>query len=188
MTTVAPPRAGTSLWWLPLILGVVDVVLGVLVLAWPEATVMVLAVLFAIQLLVAGVVRLARALLADDGGAGARVVTATIGVLFLFVGVLCLQNVMQTIAVLALLVGLTWLVGGVLDVVGVLSDGPPGRWTRDTAWELALGVVAVLAGITVLTFPEASVKTLAALLGIWLLVLGVTTVASAFRLRAAGRD
>jgi uncharacterized membrane protein HdeD (DUF308 family) len=185
-TTAAPPRAGTSLWWLPLILGLVDIVMGAVILAWPKATVVVLAVLFGIQLLVAGGVRLARALLAGDhAGAGARVVTAAIGVLFLFVGLLCLQNVMQTIAVLVLLVGLTWLVGGVLDIVGALGTGPPSRWTATTAWELAVGVVALVAGVTVLAFPEASVKTLAVLLGIWLLVLGVTSVVSAFRIRAA---
>ena len=149
---------------------------------------MVLAVLFGIQLLVAGVVRLARALLAGDGGTGARVVTAVIGILYLVVAVLCLQNVMQTIGVLVLLVGLTWIVGGVLDLVGALSSGRPSQWDRGTAGEFAVGAVAVLAGATVLAFPEASVKTLALLLGIWLLVLGVVTIAGAFRLRAgAGR-
>jgi uncharacterized membrane protein HdeD (DUF308 family) len=184
MTTAAPPRPGIALWWLPLALGVVDVVLGAVVLAWPEATIGVLAVLFGIQLFVAGVVRVARAILAREAGVGARAASAAVGVLFLFVGLLCLQNVMQTARVLVLLLGLTWLIGGILDLVGVLGDGPPSRWTGQTGWELAVGVVAVVAGVTVLAFPEASVRTLALLLGIWLLVLGAASMLSAFRLRA----
>jgi uncharacterized membrane protein HdeD (DUF308 family) len=184
MTIAAPPRPATSLWWLPLILGAVDIVLGVVILLWPKATVGVLAVLFALQLLVAGVVRLARGVLARGEDTGGRIVTSVIGALFLFVGLLCLQNVMQTVTVLVLLVGLTWLVGGVIDLVGVLSAGPPNRWTGRTAWDLLVGVVAVIAGVTVLAYPEASVKTLAVLLGAWLLVLGVVTIVSAFRIRA----
>jgi uncharacterized membrane protein HdeD (DUF308 family) len=184
-TATAPPRAGASLWWVPLVLGLVNIVMGALILAWPEATVAVFAVLFGIQLIVAGGVYLARALLAGDGGTGARVFTAAIGVLFLFVGLLCLQNVMQTVAVLVLLVGLTWVIGGALDIVGALGTGPPSRWTGATAFDLAVGVVALVAGVTVLVYPEISVKTLVVLVGIWLLVLGVVSVASAFRLRAA---
>jgi hypothetical protein len=187
-TAAAPPRAGTSLWWLPLTLGVVNIVLGAIVLAWPEATVAVLAVLFGIQLLIGGVLRVARAVLAAGAGAGARAVSAAVGVLFLFVGLLCLQNLMQTVKVLVLLVGLTWLVAGVLDLVGVLGEGPPSRWSAGTGWDLLVGVVSVLAGITVLAFPEASVRTLALLLGLWLLALGAATVVSAFRLRAVGGE
>ena len=186
-TIAAPPRAGTSLWWLPVILGVVDLVVGAVVLAWPEATVAVLAILFGVRLLVAGCLRLARALLAGDGATGERVATAAIGVLYAFVGLLCLQNVMQTVAVLVLLVGLTWIVGGLLDLVGALGSRSAQDRTRPTGWDLLIGVVALVAGITVVAFPAESVRTLTFLLGIWLLVLGVVSILSAFRLRAAGR-
>jgi uncharacterized membrane protein HdeD (DUF308 family) len=185
-TTAAPPRATASLWWLPVILGCVDVVLGVAVLAWPEATIVVLAVLLGLRLVVAGAVRLARAVLADDGGTGARALVAIVGVLYLFVGLLCFQDVMQTAAVLVVLVGLTWLLAGFLELLGVLSQGPPSRWTGQTWWDLVVGVVALAAGTTLLAFPEASVRTFALLLGCWLLGLGVLSVVSAFRIRAGG--
>jgi uncharacterized membrane protein HdeD (DUF308 family) len=185
-TTAAPPRAPASLWLLPVVLGAVDVVLGVAVLAWPEATVVVLAVLLGIHLLVSGAVRLGRAVLTRDGGAGARVLTATVGALYLFVGVLCFQNVMQTAAVLVLLVGLTWVVAGVLELAAALTSGPPGRWTARSWWDLVIGAVALLAGATLLAFPEASVRTLGLLFGLWLVGLGVASVVAAFRMRAAG--
>jgi len=187
-TTAAPPRAAASLWWLPVILGTIDVVLGVAVLAWPEATVVVLAVLVGIRLLLAGVIRLARAVLADDGTPGLRLVAGAVGALYLFVGLLCFQNALQTVAVIVLLIGLTWLVAGVVELIGVLTSGPPSRWTGQVWWNLAVGVVALLAGATLLAFPEASVRTLALLLGIWLVVLGVASIVSAFRIRAAGGD
>jgi len=184
MSTIATPRSATSLWWLPLTLGVVNIVVGLIAIFWPEATLAVVGVLFGIQLLIVGALRLAQVIFTREGDTTARVITAAVGVLFLFVGLLCLQNVMQTIKVLALLVGLVWVIGGAVGVIGALASGPPGRWTGMTIWELAVGVISVLAGAVVLVYPKESVTALAVLIGIWLLVIGVVTVAGAFRLRS----
>ena len=173
MSTIATPRSATSLWWLPLTLGVVNIVVGLIAIFWPE-----------VSLAVVGVLRLAQVIFTREGDTTARVITAAVGVLFLFVGLLCLQNVMQTIKVLALLVGLVWVIGGAVGVIGALASGPPGRWTGMTIWELAVGVISVLAGAVVLVYPKESVTALAVLIGIWLLVIGVVTVAGAFRLRS----
>jgi uncharacterized membrane protein HdeD (DUF308 family) len=184
MSIVTPPRSATSLWWLPLTLGVVNIVVGLIAIFWPEVSLAVVGVLFGIQLLIAGVLRLAQVIFTREGETTERVITAAVGVLFLFVGLLCLQNVMQTIKVLALLVGLVWVIGGAVGVIGALASGPPSRWTGVTLWELVVGVVSVLAGVVVLIYPKESVTALAVLLGIWLLVIGIVTVAGAFRLRS----
>jgi uncharacterized membrane protein HdeD (DUF308 family) len=185
MSTVAPPRAVASIWWLSLMLGLVDIVFGVVILAWPGETVVVLAVLFALRLLAGGLLRLARALLAGDHvSAGARAATAGAGVLFVFVGLLCLQNVMQTVAILVLLVGLSLLVGGALDLVAALSRGPADRFGRRTALDMLGGTASVVAGVLVLSFPEVSVAVLAVLLGCSLVIFGVVSTVAAFRARA----
>jgi uncharacterized membrane protein HdeD (DUF308 family) len=183
--TAAVPRPVADLWWLPLLLGIVNIVVGALVIFWPDETVVVLAVLFGIQLLIVGCIRIAQSILSPEASAAMRVVNAVIGVLSVLVGVLCLRHITQTIAVLVLLVGLLWLISGMLELIGALSSGPPTRWTSETAWDLVTGVIAVLAGITVLAYPGITVTALAFLLGIWLVVYGVVAVLAALRLRSA---
>ncbi|MGI5202338.1 DUF308 domain-containing protein [Spirillospora sp. CA-108201] len=74
-----------------------------------------------------------------EGDGGSHVLFAVLGALSLVVGLLALRDVHRTVAVLALIVGIAWLAGGVIEFVIVLSDqARPGR--RPTL------VVSVLAG------------------------------------------
>src|SRR6201986_1878017 len=58
-------------WWWPAFFGVVSIVAGVLALAWPGPTLVVLAVLFGIELIVWGIYRLVGAItFGDESGGG----------------------------------------------------------------------------------------------------------------------
>jgi uncharacterized membrane protein HdeD (DUF308 family) len=48
-----------------------------------------------------------------------------------------------------------------------------------------MGVLSILAGIVVLSYPGISLVTLAWVLGIWLIIYGVMEIALAFRVRSA---
>jgi uncharacterized membrane protein HdeD (DUF308 family) len=172
-----------DLWWIRLVLGLVAVVIGVIVIAWPEATVTVVAVLFGVHLLIDGVVRVVQAILTPAASPAGRILYGLLGAVSIVIGVLCLRNLLQTVAVLVLLVGLSWLLAGIFEIIAALSSGPPSRWTARTALELGAGAVALLAGIVVLAYPKVSLGTLIVLLGGSLLVYGVVSVISAFRLR-----
>lgn len=103
--------------------------------------------------------------------------------LSIVVGVLCLRNILQTVVLLALLLGLFWLVGGIIQVVAaILQRSRPHRGLT-----MVSGVLAVLAGVVVLSYPGISLLVLTVFLGIWLVVYGVLMILGAFRLRAAGR-
>jgi uncharacterized membrane protein HdeD (DUF308 family) len=185
---VAPPESFTStasqdLWWIRLVLGVVAVVVGVIVIAWPEATVKVVAVLFGINLLIDGIMRVLQAILTPVASPAARILYGLLGAVCIVIGVLCLRNLLQTVTVLVLLVGLSWLLAGIFEIIAALSSGAPSRWTARTALDLGTGIVALLAGIVVLAYPELSLGTLVILLGASLLVYGVVSVLSAFRIR-----
>ena len=180
----APDR---SFWWIRLVLGLVAVLVGVLVLVWPQATVTVVAVLFGVNLLVDGLLRVVQAILSPVESVTARVLYGLLGIVSIAIGVLCLRNLLQTVAVLVLLVGLSWLIAGIIELVVVLSTGPPTRWTAHTALGLGTGVVAVLAGTVVLAYPKVTLGTLVVLLGASLLVYGAVSIANAFRLRGESR-
>jgi uncharacterized membrane protein HdeD (DUF308 family) len=165
-----------------LALGGISFVLGVVVVAWPGVTVGVLAVLIGLQLIINGVVRIAQSV-AGGLTAGTRTLMAVLGVLSLSIGVLALRHLFQTVAVLAVLFGLFWLLGGIIEAVAVLSDKDrPGRGP-----ELVLACLSVLAGIVVLAYPEASLVALTWLFGLWLITWGIISVLVTLWIRHADR-
>jgi uncharacterized membrane protein HdeD (DUF308 family) len=158
--------------------GTLGAVLGVLVLAWPGPTAQVLAVLFGINLLVTGVLQFVGAF-SDAGRTGGPVLSCVLGTLSLLVGLLCLRDPLQTVALLGLLVGLAWTVGGVIRVVqGVVAERGAAR-----GWRIASGLVWVIAGGVVLVYPGASIVVLTSVLGIVLIVGGACLIATGFALR-----
>ena len=169
-----------QLWYVPVFFGVVSLVFGVLVVAWPDVTIKVIAVLFGIHLIIYGVFRIIQALSATDAAGGERVLFALAGVLGLVAGVLCLRNVLQALEVIALLLGLFWLVGGVLQIVAAV-----GRAERNRALNIVVGVLGAVAGVFVLAYPDITLLTLAVILGIWLIILGVAGIAEGMALRTA---
>jgi len=152
--------------------GALSAVLGVLVLTWPGATAGVLAWVFGILLITAGVLQLVSTA-SDDAGVGGRVLSGVLGTLSLLVGLLCLRTPLQTALVLGLLIGITWVIGGVIRTVqGIVVDSGVARW-----WRIAGGVLWVLAGGLVLVFPGAGLVALASILGIVLILEGTCLIA-----------
>jgi uncharacterized membrane protein HdeD (DUF308 family) len=160
--------------------GALGTVLGVVMLAWPGPTATVLAVLFAINLLVAGALQFVAAL-SDAERTGGRGLSCVLGTMSLLVGLMCLRDPLQTLVVLGLLIGIAWTVGGVIRVVqGIVAE-------RDTSrgWRIAAGVVWVVAGGVVLVYPGASIVVLTTVLGVVLIVDGACLIAAGFTIRRA---
>ena len=171
-------RVGGAWWW-PAFFGVVSIVAGVLALAWPGPTLLVLAVLFGIELIVWGIYRLVGAVTFGDAGGGARTLWAILGVLSLLLGFYALRHIVITLLSLGLLLGIFWLVDGIgLIVSAVEHRGMPGR-----GLSLLSGVLGVIAGLVLLVWPSISLLTLAWLAGLWLLIVGVMQVSVAIQLR-----
>jgi len=162
--------------------GAVSVVVGVLVLAWPDISVVVLAWLFAIQLVVAGVLQLVAAVWRDDGAAG-RVLLGVAGAFSVLVGLLCLREPLQTAVVLGLLVGATWLLSGLIGVVHAFTPRPG----RSRGWGIASGLVSTIGGAVVLVYPEATIVVVTWLAGIVLVVSGVVVLIDGLVARRADR-
>lgn len=173
-------RYGGS-WHTALTVGLVTLALGIIIVAWPAATVGVIAVLFGIQLLLFGAFNIVRSIAAGDASGGARVLFALLGVLAIAVGVLALRHLFQTIEVIAILFGLTWLIGGIIEFVSLVA-GParPGR-----GWSILLAILTVIAGIVVLSYPTPSLVTLAILFGVWLIIWGLMMTFLAVTTRSA---
>jgi len=183
MDTFAPPSLLKHLWKSTLASGVLAVILGALVLAWPGKTLFVAAILFGAYLLVTGIVQVIFAF-SLDVSAGGRVLLFLSGAAALILAVLCFRSLQDSILLLAIWIGIGFIFRGVATTVSAISDPTlPGR-----GWELFIGVISLIAGVIVLAAPFESLGTLTLVIGIWLIVLGVFEVVSAFGIRSASKD
>ncbi|MFE6360618.1 HdeD family acid-resistance protein [Streptomyces sp. NPDC057806] len=172
-------RLGSSWTWM-LGSALATLVPGILLLVWPDATLQVVAVLFGLYLLVTGGFRFV-AVFGQERGE--RLPGLLIAVLYVPAGVLCMRNPLQTIAALSLIVGIVWLVSGLLTAYAALATrGLPHRGVV-----LGAALLAIVAGIVVLALPSESAVALTRLLGLWLVLLGVMELAVALAWRSAAR-
>jgi uncharacterized membrane protein HdeD (DUF308 family) len=169
-------------WGWVLTFGIITVIAGMLALTWPGRTVVVVAVLFGLQLVWAGMFRFVAAFAEDVGDGATRVLSALLGVLSFLFGLYALRHVLVTVAALAVLLGIFWIVSGAIETFTALSQ----REMVGRGWSVFTGLLSAVAGIIVLAYPGISLATLAIVLGAWLLVYGVMEIVAAFQLRAAG--
>jgi uncharacterized membrane protein HdeD (DUF308 family) len=172
------------LWKSTLLSGILAVILGILVVAWPVKSVIVAAVLFGAYLLITGIAQVIFAF-SLHVSAGGRVLLFISGAASLILAVLAFRHFGEGYAVLllAIWIAVGFIFRGVATTVSAISDpGMPGR-----GWEIFFGIISVIAGVVVLAYPFDSIVTLAWVVGIWLIVLGVFEMFSAFGIRKAGK-
>jgi uncharacterized membrane protein HdeD (DUF308 family) len=155
-------------WQATLILGLVTIVLGVIVTAHPNGSLRVLAVLIGIASIISGLFLLIRA---ADRAAQHRLWVGVSGLLFIALGVVLIRHLHLTLALVGLLVGLSWIVQGIAGLMSAFC-GP----REGAVWWAVFGSISLIAGIVVTASPLSSVTVLAVLVGIWLLVLGLLEI------------
>jgi uncharacterized membrane protein HdeD (DUF308 family) len=180
METPAPPTLLQHLWKTTLLSGVLAVILGVLVLAWPAKTILVAAIFFGAYLLVTGISQVVFAF-SLHVSAGGRVLLFISGAAALILAILCFRSLQESILLLAIWIGVGFIFRGVATAASAISDPTlPGR-----GWEIFIGLISLVAGIVMMALPFESLKTLTVVVGFWLIFLGVFEVISAFGIRSA---
>ncbi len=157
--------------------GVVALILGIVLLVWPEKTFTVVAIILGINFLVVGIVRLALSIFTAGVSAGLRVLNILFGVLLIIVGVVAIKNAAVAAELLVIfvvvLIGIGWIIEGVLALV---ESGK----SESRGWAITFGIISVLAGIVVLVVPLTTAALLVWLSGIALVVLGIVGIVRAF--------
>jgi uncharacterized membrane protein HdeD (DUF308 family) len=177
------PDFAQSAWPAFMAAGLGGIAVGVLLLAWPKATLAIVAVLIGASLIVAGLLRLIDGFTAHEASGSRRVAYVLIGLLAVIAGLYCIRHYHVTIAVLAIIVGLFWILHGIADLAIAMFAGPfPGRGLTAVA-----GMLSLAAGLIVLFWPTISLTVLIAVIGVWLIVYGVLMAITAFGLRRSGR-
>jgi uncharacterized membrane protein HdeD (DUF308 family) len=183
MQNTSSPALLQHLWKSVLLTGILSIVLGALVLAWPGASILVAAIFFGAYLLVNGISQVFHAF-TMHAAAGGRVLLFISGAAALILAVLCFRSIQDSILLLAIWIGIGFIFRGVSIAATAVSDPDmPGR-----VWEIVIGLISLVAGVVVLASPFSSLATLTLVVGVWLVVIGAIEVASAFGIRKASQN
>jgi uncharacterized membrane protein HdeD (DUF308 family) len=171
------------LWKSALVSGVLAVALGVAVVAWPGISIAVAAIFFGAYLLVTGIQQVIFAF-SLHVTAGGRVLLFISGAASLILAVLAFRHLYDAVLLMAIWIAVGFVFRGVATTVSAISDPTlPGR-----GWNIFVGLISLIAGVVVLASPFESMATLALVVGIWLIVIGVMEVVTAFGVRAATKN
>lgn len=170
--------------WGPLALrGVLAILFGVAAVFWPGLTLVTLVYLFSGFILATGLLTLVMGLTSayDEGNSLlGRVLTVVLGVIEIGVGVYLLRHTDVSFQTLILLIGLTFVVRGIIDVAGSLFD--EGTASHKTFMIIG-GILSVLAGIIILMQPVAGGVAFVWILGLYALITGPLLIALALDIK-----
>jgi len=157
--------------------GVLSVIVGILILAWPGKTAMVVTAIIAIYAIAAGLVYGGLGIFSKTKGGWARIGHIVLGIVFIIAGIVAFLNLGAATEWLALflgiLVGILWIVEGVV-ALSTLGDAASKGWT------VFFAIISIIAGIVLLFSPLWGAAVLWWLLGISLIVLGIIQIVRAF--------
>lgn len=153
--------------------------LGIALLVWPDRTLAVGAALLAINFLIIGVVRLAIGVFGTAYSSGMRVLAIVMGLLLVIGGIVILRNLTASATALVLIVTITVGISWIIEGVTTLVDADR---ARSRGWAIASGVIAILAGIAVVSAPGWTAMVLLTFAGIALILLGAVGLIRAFTL------
>lgn len=164
-------------WWLVMLLGILGVSAGVIVLAWPEISLVTLAWVSGIFLLVDGVSELVVSLSRRAEGRG---LLALLGALSVIAGLFLVRHPIAGVVAVALLLGIWLVVFGLVRFVEAF-----GRVERHRVWDLVIAAVEIIAGVIIVATPSIGVAALALIVGIGFVLRGLGTTMLAWALRDA---
>ena len=176
-------RLGSAWGWI-VAYGVATALLGLIAVVWPGSTLVVIAIIFAVQLLVGAVYQFVYAFAIPNESGWLRALTALLSVFSFVVAVYLLGHVGLTLFVLATLLGIYWIALGVIELF-VAIERPAVRWR---AWVAITGILGIAAGAVVILSPASSLVFLTIFLGFWLVLFGVMLIVRGFGLRSAARE
>ncbi|MFJ4219257.1 HdeD family acid-resistance protein [Curtobacterium luteum] len=151
---------------------VVAIALGVVAVAWPRPTLVLVAVLFGVYLVVAGALRVFAAVRGHGTAPVWRWTSGVVGVLVGLAGLLCLVDPAVPLTVYAVLAGLGFVIEGIVAIVGAIAGHPGSSRVPSTV----SGVLSVLGGIALLVAPGLALAVFTVLAGIALIVVGAAAL------------
>jgi uncharacterized membrane protein HdeD (DUF308 family) len=160
--------------------GAISIVAGLLAIAYPDITLLALAIFAGVNLIVLSLLSLAEVFSRDADG-GTRALSAVLGVLGLIAGLVVLRRPGETLLAVLLVVGIWLVVSGAVQFFRAF-DELDGRAPR-----MLVALCEIVLGVVIISLPEPSLRTVAILAGIGFILRGALAVYTGWQLRSAAR-
>ena len=160
-------------WWVLLFAGILSLAVGIVALVWPGKTVIVVAIVFAIWLIVSGIFSIVRGFAHGLTG-GMRALFIITGILSLVSDIFAIRGEFQELYILSLFIGIGFLFRGFASLF-LGFESKDGR-----GWNIFFGIIMIIGGVVVLVWPGISLITLTWVVGIWLIIIGIYEIVAAF--------
>ena len=174
-----------SLWWLPLVRGIMLIILGAYALFRPGMTAATFAQVFGFFLAFDGVLAIIAGI---TGQVPSRGWTIARGVLALIAGVFIVSNPLLasliTATTFVYLLGISAVVSGVIEIVAAIKDR---KEIEGEGFLILGGVISVIFGLAVLSSPLAFAGFMVRFIGVLAIIGGIASIFYAFRLRGLGK-
>lgn len=173
-------------WWLLAVAGVLCIVLGIVVFAFPLESYVTLAILFGVLLLVVGAAKLIAASTSANFFMMRGYVVVS-GVLDLLIGIFLCIYPGVTLVALPVMMGF-WMMYNSFVLIGFSGDfdtlGVPG-----SGWVIGGGILLLILSILVLVNPfGAGIATVVVLAGVGLIVFGILLISLSVKLKEIHRN
>lgn len=171
-----------NFWWILLAHGAVALVAGILLLVWPDRTLLLIGVILGVFLVAAGVLGVVTALTTPERLVMERVIPATVGLLAVAAGTLVIARPEASVLGVALAAGIYLIVAGLANGVTAFRE-PDARGAY-----AVLAIVDIAAGIVVVAWPDVTVTVIAVVFGIALVLRGLAEILLSLYLRGKRED
>ena len=141
-------------------------IVGVLVLVWPQSTINILAVILGIYFVILGIVRLIQGFADKELNGGGRVANFILGAVILAAGVIVIRNPFETAVFIVILIGISWIFEGVATLIDTARGNGSGV-------SIVIGILIALAGVLVILFADGVTIAYAVFFGITLIAVGI---------------
>jgi|SRR5262245_8681108 uncharacterized membrane protein HdeD (DUF308 family) len=176
-TTTSFPTQQSNIWWLFLLQGIAAIILGLMLLTAPGATLVLIVTFLGFYWLIEGILALVHMFVDRSVPWIWSLLTGLVGIA---AGVLVVKHpLLAAITVPTLLViilGVQGLVMGAFEIIGGFSGGGIGSFI--------LGVINVLIGLLLLASPASAALAVPFVFGVILLIEGAGLIYWAFRVRS----
>ena len=176
-TNTATPALQMAREWPALMMfGLITFALGVVIISWPQQTLLVVSVLMGIQLLIFGIFRLIGAFATDAVSPGWQ---GFMGIVLIIAGIVVVRHPFAAPVLLAVLLGIVWIISGIVEVISAIADDSiEHRWLTAIA-----GLVSLAAGILIVSWPEPTAIVIAWISGLYLIIFGLFFCFESYQLR-----
>jgi uncharacterized membrane protein HdeD (DUF308 family) len=166
---------------LSILWGVLLIVFGILAVGSPFLAAVAVNVVIAWLIILAGVVHVILAFHAHR--AGRLIWKLLVGLAYLFFGVYLIMHPVLGVVTLTLVLASLFLIEGILDIVLFFQM----RSVRGSSWVLVDGIITLLLGLMIyLQWPSSAVWAIGILVGMSMIISGVTRVMLSLAVRAQG--